>query len=119
MTLCLAVSGGFVPFPKIPAHASWLQWFSPAKYTFQALSIAQFEGSRFEFILDEADFRQPATVGANIAVLALMYFVLSASTMLVLSTSARSVDWMGRLGNTAITNGSSLTSSATRKMLVK
>ena len=108
-----------MPFPKIPAHASWLQWFSPAKYTFQALSIAQFEGSRFEFILDEADFRQPATVGANIAVLALMYFVLSASTMLVLSTSARSVDWMGRLGNTAITNGSSLTSSATRKMLVK
>jgi ABC-type multidrug transport system permease subunit len=35
VTLSLAVSGAFVPLPRIPSFASWLQWVSPVKYTFQ------------------------------------------------------------------------------------
>jgi hypothetical protein len=48
VTLGLAVSGAFVPTSRIPDFASWLQWVSPVKYTFQALSIVQLEGTGFE-----------------------------------------------------------------------
>ena len=85
VTLSLAVSGGFVPLPKIPALASWLQWTSPAKYTFQALAIAQFEGSRLEVMLDEMELRRPASIGANLLVLVGMYIMFTVATAAVLA----------------------------------
>lgn len=58
---------------------------SPAKYTFQALSIAQLEGSRLEPLLDEAALRTPSTVAANIGVLAGFYVLFAVTTMFALA----------------------------------
>jgi len=74
-----------VPLPKIPALASWLQWASPAKYTFQALAIAQFEGGRLEVMLDEMELRRPASIGANLLVLVGMYIMFTVATAAVLA----------------------------------
>ena len=70
--------------PKIPAFVSWLQWLSPAKYTLQALAILQFEGSRLELILDQGELRYPASISANLAVLAAMFAIVVAATAIAL-----------------------------------
>merc|ERR1740123_1821267 len=76
-TIGMAMSGGFVPFPWMPDHASWLQWASPCKYTFQALCVAQFEGSALEYILDETELLEPSTVAANLGVLIAVFVCLT------------------------------------------
>ena len=74
-----------MPFPKIPEGAAWLQWVSPCKYTLQALSIIQFEGSSVELLLDQAALNRPPTVSANLGVLALMFAALAVGSIWVLS----------------------------------
>ena len=111
----LAVSGGFVALNDLPAHVSWLQWLSPCKYTFQAqphlahrppcspgrcvhaprssqaLSIAEFEGSFLEGLLDEQGLDTPPSIAANIGALALMYGLLAAAAVLALATMQHEV----------------------------
>jgi ATP-binding cassette, subfamily G (WHITE), member 2 len=85
VTVSLSVSGGFVPVPSIPSYMRWLQWISPCKYSLQALSIHQFEGSRVEYLLDEQGLNHPGTIAANIGALFLMFAVLAVCTMVALS----------------------------------
>jgi len=82
----MGLSGGFVPFSSIRNFASWLQWFSPCKYSLQALTIGIFRGSgEKEAMLEAMEMNHPSTVSANIAVLFLMYAILAAGIMFSLS----------------------------------
>jgi hypothetical protein len=87
VTISLALSGGFVPFPSIEAFISWLQWVSPCKYTLQALALTFFRGTTYEDLVNEIyAFDKPATVSCNIGVLIAFFAVLAGGTMFALST---------------------------------
>lgn len=83
-TVFLAASGAFVATPDIPAATRWLQWISPCKYSYQALNIAQFAGSKYEDFLRTEALDAPGTVTKNVGVLAAFAVAIAAATALVL-----------------------------------
>jgi ABC-type multidrug transport system permease subunit len=86
VTISLALSGGFVPFPSIEDFISWLQWISPCKYTLQALALTFFRGTTYEELVHEIyAFDNPPTVSDNIGVLLAFFAALAGGTMFALS----------------------------------
>jgi ABC-type multidrug transport system permease subunit len=86
VTISLALSGGFVPFPSIEDFISWLQWISPCKYTLQALALTFFRGTTYENLVHEIyAFDKPPTVSSNIGVLLAFFAALAGGTMFALS----------------------------------
>jgi ABC-type multidrug transport system permease subunit len=86
VTISLALSGGFVPFPSIEDFISWLQWVSPCKYTLQALALTFFRETAYEDLVQEVyAFDNPPTVSGNIGVLIAFFAVLAGGTMFALS----------------------------------
>jgi ABC-type multidrug transport system permease subunit len=86
VTISLALSGGFVPFPSIKEFISWLQWVSPCKYTLQALALTFFRGTTYEDLVNEIyAFDNPPTVSSNIGVLIAFFATFAGGTMFALS----------------------------------
>eukprot|EP00977_Amphora_coffeiformis_P026666 scaffold28921_cov191-Amphora_coffeaeformis.AAC.7 len=61
------------------------QWFSPCKYSLQALSLSYYKGDDGEAFLNSIELDRPETVSANIAVLFAIYGALAVGTMIILS----------------------------------
>ena len=79
-TISLAISGGFLPFNKMPNLPFAMQWVSPVKYSFQALMNATLRGTSAEKLLDIAEYNTPPTISENIGVLFAIFFVFSIIT---------------------------------------
>jgi hydrogenase-4 membrane subunit HyfE len=84
-TLALGLSGGFVPFPFMRAFIRWAQWFSPCKYSLQALLISYSMDTDREIRLDGLDLNKPDTIFANMMVLFAMFFLLAVSSTITLA----------------------------------
>lgn len=86
VTIGLALSGGYVPFPEMRGLVSWLQWFSPCKYSLQALSLTLFTGTPYLSVVQEIyAFNEPPTVSGNTFVLALIFVGLAVGAIVALS----------------------------------
>lgn len=86
VTISLALSGAFVPFPQMEDFISWLQWVFPCKYSLQSLSLAVFQGTRYEDLANEIyAFDNPATVSGNMGVLFAFTGVLAVGTVFAMS----------------------------------
>ena len=81
VTISLALSGGFLPFADMYGVASALQWISPIKYSFQAITISQFEGTSAEKVIDIAGYNTPASIAGNLWVLIGFFLALSLLTV--------------------------------------
>ena len=73
VTIFLAVSGGFVPFPFIAKWVVWLQWISPVKYSFQAFAWSLLSGTSANALLDSLELNTPEGVGLNLGILIGVY----------------------------------------------
>lgn len=69
LTMFVAVSGGFVPYPFIEDWIVWLQWISPVKYSFQAFCWSLVRGTSAEYLLLELELDSPSSATGNIGVL--------------------------------------------------
>ncbi len=65
ITLSLALSGGFVPFPYIKDWIARLQWISPVKYSFQASAWSLLGQTPSKNILEMLVFNAPSSVGSK------------------------------------------------------
>jgi len=84
VTVCLAASGGFVPFTAMEEWIVWVQWISPVKYSLQGFAAGLFRGTDTTYAsLIELD--TPDTVSANCAVLVAFFGTFAILTMLALS----------------------------------
>ena len=82
ITLSLALSGGFVPFPYIKDWIAWLQWISPVKYSFQASAWSLLGQTPSKHILEMLVFDAPSSVGYNIGVFCVFLAVGSVFALL-------------------------------------
>ena len=85
ITLSLALSGGFVPFPYIGDWIAWLQWISPVKYSFQAFAWSLLGQTPSEYILEMLDLDTPSSVGSNIGALFGFFVLLAVGSVFALS----------------------------------
>jgi ABC-2 type transporter len=89
-TLALGLSGGFVPFPFMRAFIRWAQWFSPCKYSLQALLISYSMDTDREIKISLLDLNKPQTVFANMMVLFAFFGVLGIGSTMTLARQRES-----------------------------
>jgi hypothetical protein len=65
--LALLTSGFIVPFPQFFGPAKWLQWTAHIKYTFQAMLINCFTGTKLYAVLPTLGLTSPEGVWVNLA----------------------------------------------------
>jgi len=85
VTSCLALSGGFVPFPYIEDWIAWLQWVSPIKYSFQAFTWSLLSGTDTVGLLEMLELNAPKGVSTNIGILVGVFGLCAACSVFVLS----------------------------------
>lgn len=85
VTVFLAVSGGFVPFPYIEDWISWLQWISPIKYSFQAFTWSLLGGTSSADLLEQLELDTPSSVSSNIGILIGFFALCAAGSIFALS----------------------------------
>ena len=85
VTVGMALSGGFVPFPKMQDWIVWLQWISALKYALQAWSIGLVRGTSAEALLEALEQDRPATVSANIGALLVFFTLCTTINIIILS----------------------------------
>lgn len=84
VTVCLGMSGGFVPFTEIKGFVRWLEWISPCKYSLQGLALAMYKGTDNETFIDMIALNSPNTVSANIGAVGLVYILFALGSVFVL-----------------------------------